>query len=239
MTAVRSAAPAPGQTPIPAEGRVPRRVQPPRWLDLRLLLGLLLVLGSVLLGARVLASADATVAVWAASGDLAAGTVLDARDLVPVDVRLEKAAGAYLASSLPLDGRVLGRAVRAGELVPRSALEQTGPFVQVALPVQAAYVPSSLNRGQRVDVYALAPTSAAAPGAGSAASAPVTLVVSGAPVQELSGRAAGVLSAPTTTVQVVVSVPAEQVAQVLGAIGGRPLAVVVHPSVDAGRGPAD
>jgi len=55
-------------------------------------------------------------------------------------------------------------------------------------------------------------------------------------VQELSGRASGVLSAPTTTVQVVVSVPTDAAARVLGAIGGRSLAVVVHPSVDAALG---
>lgn len=236
MTAVRS--PASAQGPARAEGPVPRRVRTPRWLDLRLLLGLLLVLGSVLLGARVLASADATVPVWAAVGDLAAGTVLGSGDLVPVDVRLGEAAGAYLASGVPLEGRVLGRAIRKGELLPRSAMEQAGRFVSLAVPVQAAYVPPSLARGQLVDVYALAPASAASTGTERGQVVTVGLVVAGVPVQELSGRAAGVLSAPTTTVQVVVSVPAERAAQVLGAIGGRPLAVVVHPSVDAGRTPS-
>src|SRR6476469_1490712 len=69
---------------VPA-GRTPRRVRPPRWLDLRLVLGVLLVLGSVLLGARVVGAADATVPVWAVTGDLAAGTRLDASDLRAVD----------------------------------------------------------------------------------------------------------------------------------------------------------
>ena len=233
MTALRSAAPA----PAPVQSRVPRRVQTPRWLDLRLALGLLLVLGSVLLGARVLASADATESVWAAAGDLAPGTVLGSGDLVAVDVRLEKASGAYLGSSAPLDGRVLGRAVRRGELLPRSALEQPGRFVQVALPVQAGYLPPSLTRGQLVDVYALpASSSAAAAASAGSPSGAVALVVAGAPVQEVSSRAAGVLSAPTATVQIVVSVPQDRAAQVLGAIGGRSLAVVVHPSVDDGTG---
>ena len=231
VTAVRSATPA----PVPTEDRVPRRVQPPRWLDLRLVLGLLLVLGSVLLGARVVTAADATVPVWAASGDLAAGTVLRAGDLVAIDVRLEKATDAYLSARNPLDGRVLGRAVRKGELLPRSALEQPRRYVQLALPVQAGYVPPSLVRGQLVDVYALANSTG---GVADPSAASVTLVVSGAPVQELSGRAAGVLSAPTTTVQVVVSVPADSASRVLGAIGGRPLAVVVHPSVEQGSAPS-
>jgi hypothetical protein len=222
--------------PAPAvEGRVPRRVQPPRWLDLRLVLGLLLVLGSVLLGARVLSAADATVPVWAASADLAAGTVLHPGDVVAVEVRLAKASDAYLATSVPLDGRLLSHAVHRGELLPRSALDQPRRSVQVALPVQAGYVPPTLARGQLVDVYALPGSS----GGGTDASAgSVALVVAGAPVEELSGRAAGVLSAPTTTVQVVVSVPADAAARVLGAIGGRTLAVVVHPSVEEPPGSA-
>jgi hypothetical protein len=225
LTAVRPATPAPA-----AEGRVPRRVRPPRWLDLRLVLGVLLVLGSVLIGARVVTAAGATVPVWAASADLAAGTVLHPGDVVAVQVRLEKSSDSYLATSVPLDGRVLSHAVRQGELLPRSAVEQPQRYVQVALPVQAGYVPPGLARGQLVDVYALASSSGAAT---STSAGSVALVVAAAPVQDLSGRAAGVLSAPTTTVQVVVSVPADAAARVLGAIGGRPLAVVVHPSVEA------
>ena len=225
MTAVRSVPPA---APSP-DGRVPRRVPVPRWLDLRLALGLLHVLGSVLIGARVVSSAHATVPVWAAAGDLAAGTVLTSQDAVAVQVRLDSAAEAYVASTVPLGGRALDRPVRKGELLPRSALQPGSSLVQLALPVQAGYVPPGLARGQLVDVYAMAGSSgsaAASPAAGS-----VVLVVSAAPVQDLSSRGTGVLSTPTTTVQVVLSVPADRVAQVLGTIGGRPLAVVVHQTV--------
>jgi hypothetical protein len=212
-------------SPSPA----PRRVRPPRWLDLRLVLGVLLVLGSVLLGARVVSAADATVPVWAVAGDLAAGTELSTDDLVAVDVRLDSAAAAYLATSTRPEGRTLSRAVRAGELLPRSALEEPAELVQVALPVQAGYVPPSLTRGQLVDVYAMADPAAGAVGE---ADGSVTAVVEEAPVQALSGRTDGVLSTPTTTVQVVVAVPADEAADVLAAIGGRPLVVVVHGSVD-------
>jgi hypothetical protein len=224
-------------------GPVPRRVRPPRWLDLRLVLGVLLVLGSVLVGARVLSSADATVPVWAAAGDLAAGTVLTADDVVPVDVRLDDAAGAYLSTGTRPGGHTLARSVGRGELVPRAALADPPSSVQVALPVQAGYVPPGLTRGRLVDVYAIgaasasaASASAATPSPASAGSAPsgVTPVVTGAPVQAVSGRAQGVLSTPTTTVQVVVSVPAARAPEVLAAIGGRPLVVVLRNSVDAG-----
>ncbi len=229
MTAVRLPD-APGKAADAPIGPTPRRVRPPRWLDLRLLLGVLLVLGSVLLGARVVGAADTTVPVWAAAGDLAAGSRLTAGDLVPVDVRLDKTAAAYLATGSHPEGRTLSRAVHAGELVPRSALTGTTPLVDLALPVQAGYVPPSLVRGQLVDVYAMADA-----GVGRTVPAgPVTPVVLDAPVQAVSGRSTGVLSSATTTVQVVVAVAPADAPGVLGAIGGRPLVVVVHSSVDVG-----
>jgi hypothetical protein len=216
--------------PVAAPGPVPRRVRPPRWLDLRLVLGVLLVLGSVLLGARVVSAADATVPVWAAAGDLAAGTRLTDGDLVAVQVRLDDAAGAYLSTAAAPAGRYLARAVRDGELLPRSALEEAGDLVELALPVQSGYVPPSLTRGRLVDVYAMADPAA---GATAVADGAVSLVVEAAPVQALSGRSDGVLSTPTTTLQVVVAVPADEAPDVLASIGGRPLVVVVRDSVDA------
>jgi hypothetical protein len=237
VSATRTVPTAPGTAPgtaAPVPGSAPRRVRHPRWLDLRLVLGVLLVLGSVLVGARVVAAADATVPVWSAAGDLAAGTVLTDADLVAVEVRLDDVAGAYLATSTRPEGRTLARAVRGGELLPRTALEEPAESVQLALPVQAGYVPPGLDRGQVVDVYAVADPVA---GTTAAADGSVVLVVAAAPVQAISGRTEGVLSTATTTVQVVVSVPADQAPVVLGAIGGRPLVVVVHGSVDvAGDG---
>jgi hypothetical protein len=228
MSATTAAPPAGRTDATPSP--VPRRVRPPRWLDLRLVLGVLLVLGSVLLGARVVTGADATVPVWSASGDLAAGTVLDQDDLVAVPVRLDDVAARYLATSTRPEGRVLGRAVRAGELLPRSALEEATGRVQLALPVQAGYVPPGLTRGQVVDVYAVADPAVGATGQ---TGGDVDLVVSAAPVQAVTGRGDGVLSTATSTVQVVVAVAGEDAAEVLGAIGGRGLVVVVRDSVDA------
>ena len=123
MTAVRPPAAPPGGGEA-LTGPSPRRVRPPRWLDLRLVLGVLLVLASVLVGARIVSAADATVPVWAVAGDLAAGTELTAEDLVAVDVRLDDAADAYLSTATRPEGRMLARAVREGELLPRTALEE-------------------------------------------------------------------------------------------------------------------
>ena len=230
MTAVRTAVPAP-VPPDGLSGPAPRRVRPPRWLDLRLVLGMLLVLGSVLLGARVVGAADATVPVWAAQTDLAAGTELSSEDLVAVDVRLDAAAGLYLSAGTRPAGDVLARAVRAGELLPRSALEEPVQQVELALPVRTGYRPPGLARGEVIDVYAVADPTA---GAAGIADGSVDLVVGRATVQAVSGASEGVLATPSTAVQVVVTVPAARVADVLTAISGRPLVVVVHDSVDSG-----
>jgi hypothetical protein len=211
-----------------------RRVRAPRWLDLRLVLGVLLVLVSVLVGARVIGAADATVPVWSVRGDLAAGTVLSEDDLTAVDVRLDAAATGYLSTTADPHGRTLSRAVGAGELLPRAALAETTDLVQVALPVQAGWVPPGLRRGQLVDVYAVADPAA---GAAGAAVGSVGLVVGGAPVQSVTGRAEGVLSTPTTTIQVVVSVPSGSAPDLLASVGGRPLVVVVHEDSGAETGP--
>ena len=133
------------------------------------------------------------------------GTELTADDLVAVDVRLDATADAYLSSGTRPEGRTLARAVRAGELLPRSALEEPGELVQLALPVQAGFVPPGLERGQLVDVYAVADPAA---GATAVADGSVTVVVRKAPVQAISGRSEGVLSTPTTAIQVVVAVSA-------------------------------
>ena len=87
------------------------------------------------------------------------------------------AADAYLATSTRPGGpHAWRRAVRAGELLPRAALEEAPELVQLALPVQSGYVPPGLTRGQLVDVYAVADPAAGATGV---ADGSVTLVVRG------------------------------------------------------------
>lgn len=228
----------------------PRRLHAPRWLNFRLIAGVLLVLVSVIGGARVVTAADTSDLVWAAQADLAAGTVLADGDLRAVSVRLADTGDAYLRSSADPIGRVLSRQVGAGELLPRSILAETSTLVDIALPIAASYVPPSLQRGQLVDVYALdaTPTNPAATGPSTpnptgqsqqpSSSDVVTVVVQAAVVQLISGRTEGALSVGSSTIQVVISVDADQAPEVFAAIAGKELALAVRAST-SGRSEDD
>ena len=163
---------------------VARRSRAPRWLDLRLLIGLALVLVSVVAGAKVFADADKTVKVWALTADLAAGTTLTEADLHTVDVRLDEHASAYVAASANPVGKTLTRDVSKGDLLPARSVTAAEELVALALSIPAAHVPVSVQRGDRVNLYATAEPKAgtqAAPGA-------TSLVIEAATVAEVSER---------------------------------------------------
>lgn len=130
------------------------RLQRPSWKDARLLIGVALVLLSVVGGATVLAAADKTVPVYAAASPLVPGQPLTGSDLTRVRVRLADR-DLYVDGSrpLPADDFVL-REVRAGELVPASALGRRDEVSvkAVSLPVDASAA-SSLVVGSVVDVW--------------------------------------------------------------------------------------
>ncbi len=137
------------------------RARPRAWRDPRLWIGVALVAASVVAGARLLASADDTVAVWAAASDLPAGEVVQGDDLELRRVRFDEEGtlGSYLAAEEPLpDDRRLGRAVAAGELVPRAALGggATG-VLEVPLTVPTGGVPAGVSGGAEVDVWVARP----------------------------------------------------------------------------------
>ena len=132
------------------------RAQPPRWRDTRLALGVLLILVSVVAGSRVVAGAQRVEQVWALQHDLAAGTTLQAEDLRLVEVRLDAVGVSYIrATDADPTGRLLSRAVTAGELLPTAALQSADAATlrAVTVPVERFHYPSGLDRGQQVDVY--------------------------------------------------------------------------------------
>jgi hypothetical protein len=205
------------------------RLAAPRWLDGRLVLGVLLVLVSVVVGARVLSSADRSTLVWAATGDLAAGSQLDSDDLTAVRVRLFDNAGEYLRADAgaPPTGYLLSRPVGGGELVPLDALsrpEQDVDYRLVTVPVAVGHLPPSLRADQQVDVWVTPEDGAAAGGAASPAPerpggsrlTGARLVLAGVTVDDRRDEG-GALSA-STVVPVVLQVRPEDVGELVSAM---------------------
>ena len=136
----------------PVAGPAARRMRRAPLGDLRLWLGVGLLAGSAAVGAVVLSSADASVIVWRAQRDLAAGS--RPVDLVPVAVAPDVAAAGYLRPGDPMTG-VLRWPVSAGELVPASAVASAAdePTREVTIPVDPLHAPADLQVGDLVDVW--------------------------------------------------------------------------------------
>jgi Flp pilus assembly protein CpaB len=128
-------------------------------LDSRLVVGLLLVALSVIGGLRLAASADRTVAVYAAARDLPADHVLTPGDLTTT--RLNASAGVLErlvragAAAAPTR-RVLRFPLREGELVATSALgTATGRGREITVPIGPDHaLGGALEPGDRVDILA-------------------------------------------------------------------------------------
>lgn len=131
----------------------PRRLARPRWLDIRVLAGVVLVVVSVAVGAKVIGSASRTSPVWAAAADLDAGTVLRAEDLVAAEVNLGGQGGAYVDASSQLVGAVINRAIRQGELMPASLLDEVGDSRVVSVVVSPERLAPGIRHGSTVDLY--------------------------------------------------------------------------------------
>ncbi|EYR61956.1 hypothetical protein N866_13755 [Actinotalea ferrariae CF5-4] len=139
-----------GPLPAPRAARLRR----PGWRDPRLLLGTALVGVSVLLGSWAVTTAGRTVPVLAAGAALVPGDQIRPEDVRVQEVRLPEGGAEYLLAGADLEGLVVTRVVREGELVPASAVA-TAPdlgaravAVTTGAPVSAAVVEGSL-----VDVW--------------------------------------------------------------------------------------
>ena len=134
------------------------RASRPGWRDPRLWIGVALVAVCIIVGARIVGSADDTVAVWAVRADESAGATLSPEDLVSRRVRFADGddLAAYFRVDEELPGRLaLIRGVGEGELLPRSAIGESGSsgLLQVPLTVDAGRVPPSVREGSVIDVY--------------------------------------------------------------------------------------
>lgn len=203
----------------------PRRISRPKWLDPRIIIGLLLVIAAVVVGAKVIGSGKQTTGVWAAAHQLAPGTVLTPEDLVRAEVNLGESATGYLTAEDQVAGRVLNRAVDAGELVPVGALaDLPGGGRLVAVNVEPASLPPGVGHGSVIDLYLVRGGSA-----GASDRAVTDLIAKEVTVQSVQAPSSGGLSgASSSGYQVVLLLNAKSADAMVKALPtGRPMITLV------------
>lgn len=192
-----------------------KRLERPSWRDSRLVVGIILVLVSATLGARLVAEADERTPYFVAVENLAAGDRVTGATFRRVDVALTDGMGGYLRADSPAPvGKALTRDLKAGELVPSSALGEPGEVDVQRVTVRTdATATVGLDRGQRVDVY----VTPDAPGAGTEDEDSGTeLLLEAAAVADIMASEGGFGAAARTSVQLYV--PAGQVKAVVEAV---------------------
>lgn len=207
----------------------PRRLGRPRWLDPRVIGGVLLLIASIVVGAKVVGGSSHTSGVWSAGRDLAVGTVIVAGDLTRVEVNLGDRSTLYIGAAAAPVGRVLNRAVAAGELLPATALSPVAEGRVVVVGVTPDRMPPGVGHGSVIDLYL---TTGGSTSSGTAAT--TRLINARVTVQSVTAPAAGGLSGATSTrYQVAVLMPTQQADALVRTLPqGEPIVVLV-----AGGGP--
>lgn len=212
--------------PTPTASRLPRA----RWLDARLLTGVLLVLLSVAVGAKVFADADERVQVWSVTRDLGADTPLTGDDVESAAVRLDAAAGRYLAASEDVEGLVLNRSVGRGELLPASAVGRPGLLDQRRVVIEVdRFGVAGLARGRVVDLYVVRAS------ASGESAAPPELVLAGVTVGEDVRSGDGAFGGSGAKAGVTLLVDEADVPDVIGAVANGSVYVVQVPGSGSTR----
>jgi hypothetical protein len=219
---------------------VAKRLERPSWRDSRLVVGVILVLVAATLGSRLVASADDRLPYFVAAADLVAGEQVAADSFRRVDVALaDVMGGAYVTAGAPApEGRVLLRDLRAGELVPASALGTAGDLDLQPVTVRADSVSTTgLAGGQRVDLY-VTPKEAIDGRSSDRSSGTdgrrTTRLLEAVAVLEVRTSDGGFGSAATTSVQLFV--PSDQVLDVIEAVDSEAKLTLV-PVVGTGAEP--
>jgi len=192
-----------------------KRLERPSWRDSRLVVGIILVLVSATLGARLVASADERTPYFVAVENLVAGDRVTGATFRRVDIALSDGMGGYLRADSPVPvGKALTRDLRAGELVPSSALGDPGEVDVQRVTVRTdATATVGLDRGQRVDVYVTPDAHTAGTGDEDSGT---ELLLEAAAVVEIVASEGGFGAAARTSVQLYV--PAGQVKAVVEAV---------------------
>lgn len=158
------------------------RLEAPAWVNLRTVLGAALFLIATASGSRMLATADRGTSVWALTRDVAVGARLGVGDVRRVEAELSREQlSAYVSAEAPVEGALVVRAAREGELLPAAAVappETPNDGRSITIPVTADHaVGGRLSTGDLVDILATVDARGS--------SARTTLLVGAAVVQDV------------------------------------------------------
>jgi len=165
--------------------------------------------------------ANRTVLLWSTSNELSTGAVIQQSDIRAKRALLPENSQMYFSSSADLVGAIVSHHVGSGELIPVSAIIEGGSEVDgryVPLEIAIHDLPTNVERGSIVDIYAIAKNSA-----GSASLESTSLVASATTVIGVDRK--GDLSG---SVGVVVNIRTQNVLSLISQISEHRLLLVAH-----------
>jgi hypothetical protein len=129
----------------------------------RLAMGFALFIIALTAANLISKEANRTVLVWATTGELAPGQIIQESDITPASVLLAQSAKNYLSVSAEIVGTTVLTKISAGDLIPVSAIGAGENLVNqrlVPLTIEISDLPISLVRGDVIDLYAISKSNA-------------------------------------------------------------------------------
>jgi len=129
----------------------------------RLAMGFALFIIALTAANLISKEANRSVLVWATTGELAPGQIIQESDITPASVLLAQSAKNYLSASAEIVGTTVLTKISAGDLIPVAALGAGENVVNqrlVPLTIEISDLPISLVRGDLIDLYAISKSNA-------------------------------------------------------------------------------
>ena len=150
----------------------------------RLAMGLALFIIAISAGSLIAKEANRTVYVWASTGELAPGNTITTEDIKAVSVLLPESAKNYISANAQLIGTMVVHRIGSGDLLPVAAVSaQTQQLTERAVPlsIELTDLPTQLQRGEVIDIYAV-------PNSSQKSIAQPELITAGVTVAEVSNK---------------------------------------------------
>jgi hypothetical protein len=124
----------------------------------RLVLGLALFIIAITSASLITKEANRSVLVWASTGELAPGQIIEQSDVTTASVLLAQSAKNYLSANAQIIGTIVLTNIASGDLIPAAALgagiDSTNQRL-LPITVEVSDLPIALSRGDVVDLYAI------------------------------------------------------------------------------------